>query len=67
MICDTGDECYTIDNHGTTIFAKISYTKGYAASMVTTDNKLWISGGYNGSVHGKFIEWRNNLKCIFNN
>ena len=43
------DECYSLTSEKATLVTQMSVGRGYAASVVVNDNKLWVTGGYGGA------------------
>ena len=45
----TSNECYILDKYSSRLFATMSKKRGYAASLITNENNLWVTGGAEGS------------------
>ena len=43
----TSNECFILDNYSSKLFATMSEKRAFAASLITNDNNLWITGGLN--------------------
>ena len=41
----TSNECYILDKYSSRLFATMSKKRGYAASLITNENNLWVTGG----------------------
>ena len=39
------DKCYILDRHSSRLFATMSTTRAFAASLITNENILWVTGG----------------------
>ena len=39
------DKCYILDIHSSRLFATMSSTRAFAASLITNENSLWVTGG----------------------
>ena len=42
----TSIECFILDKYSSRLFARMSEKRAYAASLITDENNLWVTGGY---------------------